>query len=251
MSRTQGTSALKMADRGLAPPVALTVLPALLALIAFFAASPSALAAESSAAGGGGPGKVPAEKARPLCRADITPVEGLPSRGLFLMSFEDGVYRVRTDRDEFEVPEEEIRSITFHPLKKKRKPDRRRRGPPEGERAGRPGFLREVMRRQIESRKKLAKLERSGKLGLYIAERKDLLALVDTVELATKILIDLSVANRVIWTPLDREDWGALLRSIEDPVVRERAISRQKSLQQLLNRPRPGPRGRRFGPGGR
>ena len=197
--------------------------------------------------------KSPKEKAlfkkKPLCRADITPLEGLPSRGLFLMSFDDGVYRVRTDREQFDVAEAEIRSITFYPIKKRR-PDFRR--PPQPE-PGRMGFLREFMRRQAESRRKLEGLRRAGKLEAHISRLKAQLASATTVENATKKVLEVAIAGRANGTPPDREGLDALIRSIEDPVVRKRMTERQKFLMQILDRPRPGmgrpPQGRRSGPG--
>lgn len=197
--------------------------------------------------------KPPKEKAlfkkKPLCRADITPLEGLPSRGLLLMSFDDGVYRVRTDREQFDVAEADIRSITFYPIKKRR-PDSRR--PPQPE-PGRTSFLREYMRRQAENRRKLEGLRRAGKLEAHVSRLKARLASATTVEDATKKLLEVAMAGRANGTPPDRKTLDGLIRSIEDPVVRRRMVERQKFLMQILDRPRPGmgrpTQGRRFGPG--
>ncbi len=200
----------------------------------------------------------PPGKAKPLCRADITPLEGLPSRGLLLVSFEEGVYRVRTDKEEFEVREADIRVITFHPLRKKQ-PERPRRGDTGPKRPARQGFLREIMRRRVEAKRKLEDLRRTGRLDAYISKRREQLASAGSVEGAMKHLFELAQAARVKGTQLGREEWGRLVKSIRDPAVRERMVEKQHQLMELLNRPYPGPRRpegvdparrrRRFGPG--
>ena len=227
---------------------ALVALPLLLSL----ATARAALAGELA----------PPEKAKPLCRADITPLEGLPSKGLLLISFEEGVYRVRTDKEEFEVREADIRAITFHPLRKK-PPERRGRGPvrPNGgpKRSARNNFLREIMRQRAEARRKLEDLRRTGRLDAYMSKCREQLASAGSVEGAMKHLFELAQAARVRGTKLGREEWGRLVNSIRDPVVRQSMVEKQKQLMELLNRPYPGPRRpedvdparrrRRFGPG--
>ena len=205
----------------------------------------------------------PLEKVKPLCMADITPLEGLPSKGLLLVSFEDGVYRVRTDKEEFEVREADIRAITFHPLRKKQ-PERRGRGPvrPNGgpKRTARQGYLRDIMRRRVEAKRKLEDLKRTGGLDAHISKHKELLASAGSVDAAMKHLFELAQAGRVKGTPLGRQEWGRLVKSIRDPAVGEKLAERQKELMELLSRPPPWPRrpkdvdppkprGRRFGPG--
>lgn len=211
------------------------------------------------------------DKAKPLCRVDITPLEGLPSNGLLLISFEDGVYRVRTDKEEFEVREADIRAIAFHPVRKKQ-PERRVRGDAGPKRTARQGFLREIMRRRVDAKRKLEDLRRTGRLDAHISKQREQLASAGSVEEAMKHLFELAQAGRVKDAPLGREEWGRLVKSIRDPVVREKLIGRQKELMDLLSRPPPGPRrpddkrsrptwprrsddgdpgrrGRRFGPG--
>jgi hypothetical protein len=200
-----------------------------------------------------------AEGGAPLCRTDITPLEGLPSRGLLLLSFEDGVYRVRAEDEEFEVREAEIRSITFHPLRTRRPgpagrdiqpTGRRDRGdrPQPGPDPARLGFLRDALRRQAEVRRKLEGLKRKGKLDAHVARREAQLAAASSLEEATKVLIELTVARRVDGTPLEPEDWDRLVKSVADPAVREELNARRKQLVRVLGEPRGGPRRDRFEP---
>jgi hypothetical protein len=205
-----------------------------------------------------------ASAAKPLCRADITPVEGLPSRELLLLSFEGGVYRVRAGDEEFEVHEAEIRSITFHPLKTRRRGPaardiqpterlgRRGRPEPEPDRAARLGFLRDVLRRQAEVRRKLEGLKRKGELDAHIARREAKLVAASSPEEATKVLIELAMAGRINGAPLGTEEWNRLIGSIADPAVRKEANARRSQLIRMLDRmldePRGGRRRGRFGP---
>lgn len=231
--------------------------PSLVVLAVLAAATPRALLAAEEAppeAAGKAPG------AKPLCRADITPLEGLPSRGLLLLSFDDGVYRVRAEDEEFEVREAEIKAITFHPLRTRRpgpagrdiqptgRRGRRGRPQPGPDRPARLGFLRDALRRQAEVRRKLEGLKRKGKLDAHVARREAKLAAASSLQEATKVLIELAMAGHVDDTPLGLEDWDRLIGSVADPAVRKELNANRRQLIRVLRDPRGGPRRGRFRP---
>ena len=186
---------------------------------------------------------------KPLCRVEITDTDGLPLAPMSLVSFEEGVYRLRTkDGREIEVAEEDVGSVRFMPLSKPRH-DKRPPAQPDGERGDnrwRPkGHDRRegpLARRMKEEREKLLRLKNSGNLGREIEARKARLrnanSAVEAAALIRWIVTAKTVGNGA--APSDREI-ATIVATIGKSEIRER----MKNVPAKYFRQPVGPRGPR------
>jgi len=185
---------------------------------------------------------------KPLCRVEITDTDGLPLAPMSLVSFEKGVYRLRTkDGREIEVAEKYVGAVSFAPLAKPRH-DKRPPAPPEGSwgdarRHPKGPDRREnpFSRRTKEEREKLLRLKKSGALGREIETLKARLrkasSAVEAAALIRRIVASMTVENGA--APSDRE-LRAILATIANSEIRER----MKNVPSKYFRQPGGPRGR-------
>jgi len=186
---------------------------------------------------------------KPLCRVEITDTDGLPLAPMSLVSFEDGVYRLRTrDGREIEVAEGDVGAVRFAPLSKPRH-DKRPPAPPDGSwddarRRPRGPDKREnpFSRRMKEEREKLLRLKKSGALGREIETRKARLrranSAVEAAALIRWIVAAMAVENGA--APSDREI-ATIVASIDKSEIR----ARMKHVPAKYFRQPVGPRGTR------
>jgi len=176
--------------------------------------------------------------AKPVCRVEITDTDGLPLAPMSLVSFEDGLYRLRTrEGREIELAEEDVGAVRFMPLSKphrdKPAPETAKRPPhkpPEGERGdtrwrpkGHDRRENPFLHRMKEEREKLLRLKHSGALGREIEALKTRLRVVNS-PLEAAALIRRIVAAKTVQDgapPSDR-DLKDIVASIGKSEIRER-----------------------------
>lgn len=196
-------------------------------------------------------------RVEPVCRVRLVDERGFELSGA-LLAFEDGTYRVRAaDENEIELPEEDVRSVRFSPLrdlkprppkmkppKHSGRPDYAARPGPERKRdefLG--GLVREIMAKSWEKHRRLSELQREGRLDEHIRKLSSDLRDAGSVKDAGRLLAELRMAHNVKRQPLASEKWRELVNSIADPVVRAQTTDIARRLA------RPGGPPPRRGPG--
>lgn len=205
-------------------------------------------------------GKVEA-KVEPVCRVRIVDERGFELAGA-LLAFEDGVYHVRgPDGKVIELPEKDVRSVSFAPLealtdlrglrpkppkpKPPAHPDRpglAARPRPDGRRDDQAGRLvREIVVKSWERLRRLSELNMEGRLDEHIRKLSSDLRDAKSLKDAGRLLAELRIARNVKREPLTVEEWRTLVNSIADPVVRAQAVEIARRLFRPPGPPRRGP----------